>query len=203
LCDIKLAAKESNGRPRHGEPRETPCRPFYDHTMCSYLTGAGAQAAPSRPRLPPLRSLEKMGAGESRRVSRAVRSSLAAFNIAGRSTEKTAAKVVCWQRRVCRGKLQRCKGNRASRSCFVGTPAAVPGRITLRAFGCRRTIQRRGRSNVAAWRQFERALGDTRARRNVRVADAPRHAAPRARGFDNGKFFGARVAEAKASRCRG
>ena len=30
--------------------------------MCSYLTGAGAQAAPSRPRLPPLRSLENMGA---------------------------------------------------------------------------------------------------------------------------------------------
>ncbi len=30
--------------------------------MCSYLTGAGAQAAPSRPRPPPLRNLEKMGA---------------------------------------------------------------------------------------------------------------------------------------------
>ena len=30
--------------------------------MCSYLTGAGAQAAPSRPRPPPLRKLEKMGA---------------------------------------------------------------------------------------------------------------------------------------------
>ncbi len=59
------------------------------------------------------------------------------------------------------------------------------------------------KSNVAngsgafTWRQFVRALCDTRARRNVRVANAPRHAATRARGFGNGKFFGARVAEAK------
>ena len=26
LCDIKLAAGKGHGRPRHGEPRETPCR---------------------------------------------------------------------------------------------------------------------------------------------------------------------------------
>ena len=58
LCDIKLAAGEGNGRPRPGGPRETPCRAFYDHTMCSYLTGAGAQAAPARPRPPPLRKME-------------------------------------------------------------------------------------------------------------------------------------------------
>ena len=41
--------------------------------MCSYLTGAGAQAAPSRPRPPPLRNSEKLGAGKARRVSQVIR----------------------------------------------------------------------------------------------------------------------------------
>jgi hypothetical protein len=30
LCDIKLAAGKSHGRPGSGEPRETPPPPFYD-----------------------------------------------------------------------------------------------------------------------------------------------------------------------------
>ena len=45
--------------------------------MCSYLTGAGAQAAPSRPRLSTLRSLEKSGVGKARRTSRVIRASSA------------------------------------------------------------------------------------------------------------------------------
>jgi hypothetical protein len=55
----------------------------------------------------------------------------AACNVAGGSPEKTAAKVVSWQRWMLAGKLRRPGCNRSSRSCFVGTPAAVPGRMKM------------------------------------------------------------------------
>jgi hypothetical protein len=70
IVQHKTGREEGNGRPRHGEPRETPCRPFYVAQCVLILRALRAQAAPSRPRLPPLRRLEKLGAGETRRVSR-------------------------------------------------------------------------------------------------------------------------------------
>ena len=53
LCDIKLAAgKRQRAAPARGIPRD-PVLAFYDHTMCSYLTGAQstgrAVAPPSAP----------------------------------------------------------------------------------------------------------------------------------------------------------
>ena len=93
----------------------------------------------------------KLGAGETRRVSRAVRSSLAAFNVTGGSTEKTASRVDGLKRRRRSGKLStsqrqsgvthllcRHSGCRAGRhnALRIRMPASNP---TSRAIG-RRTL---------------------------------------------------------------
>ena len=88
LCDIKLAAGEGNERPRHGEPRETPCRPFYDHTMCSYLTGAKTH----RPRryalaCPRFAVWKRWAREKTRRTSQTVCLSSAACNGFGSSAK--------------------------------------------------------------------------------------------------------------------
>jgi hypothetical protein len=120
--------------------------------MCSYLTGAGAQAAPSRPRPPPLRKFGKDGranrksgrfagehdAGGSRRLEIAAHVAdflRVTFRVprCQRFKAKTASRVDGLKRRETSRTFQSAICNRHSSICLVGTLAAVPGGITLRA----------------------------------------------------------------------
>jgi hypothetical protein len=192
--------------------------------MCSYLTGAGAQAAPSRPRPPPLRKLEKMGAriekvcpalrgkhaaGGSRRRMETRRTfpdfSRVSFRVQrhGWFRGKTAFRVGGLKWWETWRTYQSRKGNRASWACFIGTLAAVPGSVTLRAIRmpASNSALARARENFRCptlriiWTLSPggnlngpcaiRARGGNGA---CRWRDtAPR--SPRARGFGNGKFF--------------
>ena len=149
-----------------GNPARPRCHRFMMHNVfLSYGRGSTGRAV--TPPAAPTSQLNEVRRGRN------------AANVAGGSfvfsrpalrdhgwfKAKTASRVDGLKRRVWAGKLQRCKGNRASRACFVGTPAAVPGRRTLRAFGCWRAIQRCewfGRFHLAAVRaglgRYARAL---------------------------------------------
>ena len=137
-------------------------------------------------------------------MSRAVRSSLAACRRRGWFKAKTASRVdgLKWRRRA--GKLS--------------TAQRQPGVTVLlcRHSGCRagpqdalRSSDAGEQSNVAGNRALHPGGSSCgpwaiRARVGTCVSLARHGTPPRAREvLGNGKFFGARVAEAKASRCRG
>ena len=166
LCNIKLAAREGNGRPGSGEPRETPLPPFYDAQCVLILRAREHRPRRHAPGCPTSQLNEvRRGRNAANVAGGSFVFSRPALRDHGWFKAKTASRVDGLKRRVWAGKLQRCKGNRASRACFVGTPAAVPGRRTLRAFGCWRAIQRCewfGRFHLAAVRaglgRYARAL---------------------------------------------